>query len=276
MLDPRTGDNLIHRVNVGDSLTRITARRPHGTAVVDGTRRFTYRELNAWVNRVANALDGWGYRRGDALGLASANSVEFLVTYYACAKLGVVCVPVNLGWRPHEVAHVLGYSGARGIVVEAQPLPAIAPAVLETPHVTDVVSAPAPAPTPTPTPTWLAADRHFRQLADGASYDQPVHHVEDRDPITYLYTSVSRPSPRASWNHPAIYLESTSVALEARFAEDDRFVAMMPRTHTAERKPHFTAAVMVGATLYVERGFAAGRVVELIENGGSPRSSGCR
>jgi non-ribosomal peptide synthetase component E (peptide arylation enzyme) len=62
MLDPRLGDNLIHRVNVGDSLTRITARRPDAVAVVDGAHRYTYRELNAWVNRVANTLNGWGLR----------------------------------------------------------------------------------------------------------------------------------------------------------------------------------------------------------------------
>ena len=267
MPDPRTGDNLIHRVNVGDSLTRITARRPDGTAVVDGARRLSYRELNAWVNRVANALDGWGYARGDALGLASANSVEFLVTYYACAKLGVVCVPVNLGWRPHEVAYVLGHSGARGLVVEAQLLPAIAPAVLESPQVTDVVIAPGTG-GDTDTDTDLGGRRTvtFAQLADGASDDEPVHHVEDRDPISYLYTSGTTSFPKGVvGNHLAIYLESMSVALEARFAEDDRFVAMMPMFHTAQLNVHCTAAVMVGATLYVERGFAAGRLLELIE-----------
>src|ERR1700704_622380 len=102
--------HLIHRVTVGDSLTRTAARHPQRTAVVDGDRRFTYAGLNAWVNQVANALDVRGYRRGDALALASGNSVEFLVTYYACAKLGVVCVPINLGWRAEEVAYVLGHS----------------------------------------------------------------------------------------------------------------------------------------------------------------------
>jgi long-chain acyl-CoA synthetase len=91
--------NLVTRVNVGDSLTRTAARMPDQLAVVDGDRRWTYSELNARVNRVANGLAARGYRRGDALALASGNSCEFLVTYFACAKLGVVCVPLNLGWR---------------------------------------------------------------------------------------------------------------------------------------------------------------------------------
>ena len=112
-------ENLIHRVNVGDMLTRSAATRPAQLAVVDDERRWTYSEFNSWVNRLAHGLAGRGYARGDALGLASANSAEFLAVYFACAKLGVVCVPVNLGWRPDEVAYVLGHSLARGLVVEA-------------------------------------------------------------------------------------------------------------------------------------------------------------
>src|ERR1700735_2710851 len=97
--------NLIHRFTVGYSLTRTAARQPH----------VPYSQFNAHVTQFATALAGRGYQRGDALALASGNSIEFLVTYYACAKLGAACVPVNLGWRPDEVGYVLGHSRGRGI-----------------------------------------------------------------------------------------------------------------------------------------------------------------
>src|SRR4051795_4288858 len=135
-------ENLIQRVNVGDSLTRTAAARPDQVAVVDGDRRWTYRELNAWVNRIAHGLAGRGYAPGEGLALASGNSAEFLAVYYACAKLGVVCVPVNLGWRPHEVAYLLGHSQARGIVVESQLVATVAEALGDTPGVADVIVAP--------------------------------------------------------------------------------------------------------------------------------------
>src|SRR4051794_37367876 len=76
-------ENQIHRVNVGDMLTRSAATRPGKLAVVDSDRRWTYSEFNAWVNRLANGLAGRGYARGEALGLASANSAEFLAVYFA-------------------------------------------------------------------------------------------------------------------------------------------------------------------------------------------------
>src|SRR5579863_3317151 len=134
--------NLIGRINVGDSLTRTAATRPGQLAVVDGDRRFSYAEFNAYVNRLAHGLSGLGYERGTVLALASGNSADFLAVYYACAKLGVVCVPVNLGWRPDEVAYVLGHSRARGIVVETQLLSAMQDAIATVPEVRDVIMAP--------------------------------------------------------------------------------------------------------------------------------------
>jgi acyl-CoA synthetase (AMP-forming)/AMP-acid ligase II len=134
--------NLIQRVNVGDSLTRTAARYPDAPALIEPGRRLTYREFNGLVNRFANGLAARGYRRGDALALASGNSIEFLVTYYACAKLGVVCVPLNLGWRSEEVGYVLGHSGSRGIVVEAQLLPALVKTIASSAGVADVIVAP--------------------------------------------------------------------------------------------------------------------------------------
>jgi acyl-CoA synthetase (AMP-forming)/AMP-acid ligase II len=267
---PQTGqdlvDNLIHRVNVGDSLTRTARRRPGNLAVVDGERRWTYAELNVWVNRVANALDRDGYRRGDALALASGNSVEFLVVYYACAKLGVVCVPVNLGWKAAEVAYVLGHSESRGIAVETQLFAAMAGAIRDTPGVRDVIVLPGLG-GDTTADLGDVTPRTLDSIVDGAADTEPEKYVADRDPITYLYTSGTTSFPKGVvGNHTAIYLESAMMCLEAQFTSDDRFVAMMPMFHTAQLNVHCTSAVMVGAAIWAERAFDAGRLLATIES----------
>jgi len=113
--------NLIRRVNLGDTLTRTAWRLPQHEAVVEGERRLTYAELNAEVNRLANALAGRGYGRGDPILLVAGNCLEFLQTYYACAKLGAVCVPINLLWGPAEVAYVVEHCGARAAIVAVPP-----------------------------------------------------------------------------------------------------------------------------------------------------------
>ncbi|MHC1563570.1 long-chain-fatty-acid--CoA ligase [Actinomycetospora sp. C-140] len=257
-LAPEIAENLVHRVNVGDSLTRTASRHPDRTAIVDGERSWTYAAVNAWVNRLARGLAGRGYGRGDALALAAGNSAEFLATYYACAKLGVVCVPVNLGWRSDEVAYVLQDSGARGIVVESQLVDALASAVEQSPGVTDVIVAPG---------TGAPADgRLLLEDVLDADDGEPEVLVGDRDPITYLYTSGTTSAPKGViGNHLAIYLESITMALEAKFGEDDRFVAMLPMFHTAQLNTHCTPAVMVGATIHVLRAFDPATLLAMIE-----------
>ncbi|MFN2563370.1 MAG: AMP-binding protein [Jatrophihabitans sp.] len=261
--DLALASNLITRVNVGDALTRTAGRMPDHVAVVDGDRRWTYAELNERVNRVANALSDRGYTRGDALALASGNSAEFLVTYFACAKLGVVCVPMNLGWRPDEIAYVLDHSESRGLVVEAQLLAQVQPGVEKVPAVQDLFVVPGTGGSyeeSLPDRTWLP----FDALDGGAA--EPEVFVDDRDPISYLYTSGTTSFPKGVvGSHTAIYLESLMVAAETGLHAGERIACLMPLFHTAQLNGFGTPAVMMGATQYLLRGFDPDTLLNLIE-----------
>jgi acyl-CoA synthetase (AMP-forming)/AMP-acid ligase II len=246
-------DNLIHRVNVGDSLTRSAARTPDAEALVQGSRRLTYREFNSAVNRMADALAAAGMTSGAALALVSGNSIEFLIIYYACAKLGLVCVPMNLGWRPDEVAHVLKDSGARMIVVQDTLLEKNRPAIDGEPSLERTI-------------VFGESTSEFDDFVASGADVEPEVLVDDRAALTYLYTSGTTALPKGVvGNHTAVYLESMTMALEGQFRGDDRFVAMMPMFHTAQLNCHCTAAIMVGAAIHIIPGFDATVLLDLIE-----------
>ena len=256
-------ENLVHRVNVGDSLTRTAARYPTRTALVGDGRSVTYAEFDAAVNQFANRLDEHGYARGDALALASGNSIEFLTVYYACAKLGVVCVPVNLAWQAAEAAYVFGHSEARGIVIESQLVEVYAPAIVEVPAVAHVIVAEGTG------ADWRSAGQESWTTLDEFVADASAAPIErfvaDRDALTYLYTSGTTAAPKGVvGNHTAIYLESMTICIEAQFRAEDRFVAMLPMFHTAQLNCFCTPAVMLGATIHIHRAFDAGRLLALI------------
>src|SRR3954454_1767246 len=260
-------ENLIQRINVGDSLTRTAAARPDQVAVVDAERRWTYREFNSWANRIAHGLAARGYAPGDVLSLASGNSAEFLAVYYACAKLGVVCVPINLGWRADEVAYVLGHSRAKGLAVETQLVDAMGDALRKATGVLEVIVLPGLHAEYAAEP----ADRLWVTLADREAEDTytPTAEVADRDPLTYLYTSGTTSFPKGVVaSHLAIYLESMSAALDSGWSAADAFAAMMPMFHTAQLNAFCTPAVLVGATIHVMRGFDPVALLDLVEREG--------
>src|SRR5699024_2489014 len=87
-----------------------------------------------------------GYGRGTAMALMSGNSIEFLVTYFACAKTGTVCVPITLGWRPPEITHVINHCGARGLIVESQLAGNLTEVLQNCPGIEDIVVAPGTGP----------------------------------------------------------------------------------------------------------------------------------
>jgi acyl-CoA synthetase (AMP-forming)/AMP-acid ligase II len=240
--------NLIQRVNVGDTLTRVAFSRPDSPALVDGPRRWTYGGFDAWVNQLAHGLAARGWSVGDVLGLASGNSAEFLAVYYACAKLGLVCVPINLGWRTGEIGYVLGHSGARGIVVEDPLLDTVRPALHDLDRAAEVIAVSGL--------DELRADRS----------DPPEVLVADRAPLSYLYTSGTTSFPKGVMGtHLGIYLESLSAALDSGWTASDRFLALMPMFHTAQLNAFCTPAVAVGAQIVVHRGFDPVRFLDTVE-----------
>ncbi len=82
-------------MNVG-SLLRYWARaRPNRTAVVCGTRRFSFLETQARAHVLANALTALGLGKGDKLALILPNCVELLDAYRVAAQLGLVAVPLS-------------------------------------------------------------------------------------------------------------------------------------------------------------------------------------
>ncbi|MEN3272442.1 MAG: fatty-acyl-CoA synthase [Actinomycetota bacterium] len=103
---------------IGDDLTRTVERFPDNEALVDVPTggRWTYRQLDEAVDRVASGLLGLGIEKGDRVGIWSPNCAEWVFVQYATARLGAVLVNINPAYRSHELQYVLNQSGIRLLV----------------------------------------------------------------------------------------------------------------------------------------------------------------
>lgn len=101
---------------LGDVLPRAAAAHPNKVAVICGDRQFTFAELDDLGGRLCSALRGLGVGRGDRVTLYSQNSWQWIVSYYAVARLGAVCNPINMMLTPDEVLFVVQDCGAKAIL----------------------------------------------------------------------------------------------------------------------------------------------------------------
>lgn len=79
-------------ITMPEILTRTAGRFPRLTALVFMGKRISYRELEASVNRFANALTAIGVKAGDKVGLLLPNMPQFVIASYAAMRIGAVPV----------------------------------------------------------------------------------------------------------------------------------------------------------------------------------------
>jgi len=105
-------------VHIGMLLPRHARYRGDHTALVVGGRRLSYREFNAYVNRLANAMLGAGMRKGDKFTTVLPNSLELMAAYWAAAKTGLVIVPSSTLLQDAGLATLLQDSDTAMVIAD--------------------------------------------------------------------------------------------------------------------------------------------------------------
>lgn len=96
---------------------RNTAERyPKRDAIRFLGRAISFSELDADVNRMANALLEYGVEPGDRVALMMPNSPQMVICYYGVMRAGAIVVPTNPLYTARELQHQLRDSGARIVV----------------------------------------------------------------------------------------------------------------------------------------------------------------
>lgn len=83
-------------------------------------KRFTYREFNERINRLAHAFLEAGVEKGDKVAFMLLNCNELFEIMFACAKIGAVFVPINSRFVGPEIEHVLKNSDTIGLIYGAE------------------------------------------------------------------------------------------------------------------------------------------------------------
>ena len=121
-------------VTLSGALRFQAAREPRQQAIVDvgadGTRAWTYAELDEAVDELAAGLAAIGVGPGDRVALRLTNSAEFVLAMLATLRAGGVLVPTIRQYAPDELRFALEDCEARCLIFddeERYPIEAAAP-----------------------------------------------------------------------------------------------------------------------------------------------------
>ncbi len=104
---------------IGDMFDEIAEKYPDNDALVSLHQglRYTYREMQAEVNRAAKGFIALGLKKGDRLAIWATNIAEWVITQVATAKAGIILVNINPAYRTHELEYALRQSESQVLLL---------------------------------------------------------------------------------------------------------------------------------------------------------------
>ncbi|MFF7549444.1 acyl-CoA synthetase [Streptomyces canus] len=236
-----------HGSTVDGVLRRSARRTPARVAVEYGERSWTYEELDDAVSRAARLLLDQGLDRGDRVGAYGHNSDAYLIAFLACARAGLVHVPVNQNLTGDDLAYIVGQSGSTLVLADPD-LAGRLPEGVRTVPLRD------------------ADESLLARLATASPYDGPEPRSEDL--VQLLYTSGTTALPKgAMMTHRALVHEYLSAITACDLSAGDRPVHSLPLYHSAQMHVFLLPYLAVGATNIILDAPDGDRLFDLIEQG---------
>jgi fatty-acyl-CoA synthase len=225
--------------------------------VVDGDRRFTYREFGERADRLAGALRSLHVAPGDRVAFISYNIHHLLEAYYGVLQAGCVLTPINIRLSPQEIAYVLDHSGAtvlcyhrdfQGIVDQVRP------ALKALRHLIIIEG----------------EDPEARQYEDLLARATPdpgpeILQVDENAVCELFYTSGTTGRPKGvALTHRSLALHALNFSVAMRMSDADRVLHVVPLFHVnGWGTPQ--ALTAVGGTHVMLRKVLAQEILRLIE-----------
>jgi crotonobetaine/carnitine-CoA ligase len=217
---------------------------------------WTYARFANKVDRVAAGLAARGVKPGDSVLVHLENCPEILFAWFACARLGAICVTTNARSAADEMAYFADHSGAVAAITQPRFADMVAGACtgLRWLAVTDTDSGAPPAP-------GHAPDRGSAFAAlDGDPAKLPGRAADPLAPLSVQFTSGTTSRPKAVlWTHANGLWGAQVNALHEDLRAEDVHLVQLPLFHTNAQAYSVLGSLWAGATAVIQPRFSARR-----------------
>lgn len=212
---------------LGQILEKSAEQYPDKLALTFQGNQLSYRELDEQVNKLARSLRRIGVRKGDKVGILMTNSIQFVLSYYAIARLGGVIVPLNIMLKGEELRYILDDAETKVLLTMDSYLKTVEGIRTELPKLEHVIG-------------------DVQQLIAEEIGEKVEEEVDPRDIVIYLYTSGTTGHPKgAMLSHYNLITNCEATKEHLELTNQDCFMCVLPMFHT------FAATVCMNTPLYL-------------------------
>ncbi len=249
--------------SIGKIIEKWALITPGKAALVFDGEITTYLQLEQRTNQVAHLLLAAGVAKGDRIACYCENNLDSICIYFAAAKLGLVCVPLNNRLLPAEIIYQLENSSSRIVFFDepfADRFESVAQELAIPPSSLFQIGGEA-------TDKQWCNLLHTELDSMSTHSPTPAEPVALTDPLAIIYTSGTTGAPKgAVTNHLQTYFKCFQIILYADMRQDDVYLTHMPLFHSAGLFGVLTPILSRGATVVTSRKFDPKRYVEDAKN----------
>jgi long-chain acyl-CoA synthetase len=230
---------------------------PTKKAIVDFPNELTWSQVNERANRLANALIGLGCKKGERIAILAYNSLQFVESIFACAKAGLIFVPVNFRLSLEEMKYILNDSTPTTLIFGAEFSDAVS-VLKESFHLNFISIG-----------EDLGWARGYESLVkSGSPAEPPDTQVSEEDPAEIFYTSGTTGLAKGVVHtHRARLRGALNCVIDGELNFDDIYLLNVPALCHAAGWIWVLANSLVGGSVVISklRGFNPEVILKTVE-----------
>jgi amino acid adenylation domain-containing protein len=247
-------------MQVEEFLERSADARSEKVALICGSRRLTYGEIEALSNQLARAMIELGLQRWDRVAVYANNSVETVVAIFAILKASGVFLLINPTTKQDKLAYILNNCRATILITSEKLLPTVNAAAMEIPYLCGIIVSGAP----TGPATGRFEGKYVVSMSaalKGQSSERPPRRNIDIDLAALIYTSGSTGRPKGVMvTHLNIVSAATSITTYLENTPEDIIINVLPLSFDYGLY-QLLMAFKIGGTLVLEPSFTYPRAI---------------
>jgi fatty-acyl-CoA synthase len=201
-------------------LERSAAVFPDKIAVVHGDRRYSYKNFETRVNRLASQLRKYGIKKHDRVAFLCPNIPALLEAHFAVPMAGGILVAINTRLNSDEICYILEHSGSRFLFVDKELFPLVDKLEKEDLHTVIVDD------------TGEPGDPYEDFLSEGSDEPVEIWLEDEEEPIALNYTSGTTGRPKGViYTHRGAYLNALGEIIETGLTNNSKYLWTLPMFH---------------------------------------------